>query len=94
MIVTGQAGSAIKVYESNPNREDGTTDLKDPGLSFTHRVTWHPADNPVDPPCYTYPPSDAYPGGYSWGWPEGLEGDLAMVTSEGRSNRCLDRSRP
>ena len=77
MIVTGQAGEAIKVYESNPNREDGTTDLRDPGLSFAHKVTWHPTDANIVPHCIDLPPTDAYPEGYVWSWPAGGTLDYA-----------------
>jgi hypothetical protein len=76
MIVTGKEGDAVKVYESYPNRDDGTTDLKDPDLAFSHRVTWHPADDPVNPPCIVIPPTPDFPG-YTWGWPEGGTLDYA-----------------
>ena len=77
MIVTGKENDAVKVYESDANRADGSTDLRDPNLTFTHKDTWHAEDEPVNPPCYTLPPSRAYPDGYSWGWPEGGTLDYA-----------------
>jgi hypothetical protein len=77
MIVTGQEGDRVKVYESYPNREDGTTDLRDPNLAFGHKTTWVPAENPVNPPCWSIPPSEEYPQGWSWGWPEGGTTDYA-----------------
>jgi hypothetical protein len=76
MIVTGKEGDAVKVYESYPNRDDGTTDLKDPDLAFSHKVTWHPGDDPVNPPCISIPPTPDFPG-YTWGWPEGGTLDYA-----------------
>jgi hypothetical protein len=46
LLATGQEGDSVKLFESN------STSLKDPNLTWTHRLTWKPNDDPAIDDCW------------------------------------------
>ena len=48
MLITGKSNEFLRIYRSNATEDDGSTDLKDPGLDWDFLDEWSEADDEAD----------------------------------------------